>query len=33
MRYRIFLLFFFALLPTSLVWAAPAQRAFSDWQV
>ncbi|MDD0438317.1 hypothetical protein PS030_25395, partial [Shigella sonnei] len=22
MRYRIFLLFFFALLPTSLVWAA-----------
>ncbi|HGV2777059.1 TPA: hypothetical protein ACNCH4_005034, partial [Escherichia coli] len=27
MRYRIFLLFFFALLPTSLVWAAPAQRA------
>ncbi|KUS29298.1 hypothetical protein AWE68_00440 [Escherichia coli] len=33
MRYRIFLLFFFALLPMSLVWAAPAQRAFSDWQV
>ncbi|MGG8873267.1 hypothetical protein ACQ9A1_26805, partial [Escherichia coli] len=25
MRYRIFLLFFFSLLPTSLVWAAPAQ--------
>lgn len=33
MRYRVILLFLLGLIPTSLTWAAPAQRMFSDWQV
>lgn len=33
MRYRVFLLFLLGLLPIRLLWAAPAQQAFSDWQV
>ena len=33
MRYRVILLFLLGLLPARLLWAAPAQQAFSDWQV
>ncbi|HDW1899430.1 TPA: DUF1176 domain-containing protein, partial [Enterobacter hormaechei subsp. oharae] len=33
MRYCVFLLFFICVLPVPLVWAAPAQQSFSDWQV
>jgi hypothetical protein len=33
MRYRVIFFFLFGLLSTRLLWAAPAQRAFSDWQV
>lgn len=33
MRYRVFFLFLLGLLPLSLTWAAPVQRAFADWQV
>ena len=33
MRYCVFLLFFICVLPAPLVWAAPAQQSFSDWQV
>ena len=33
MRYCVFLLFFICVLPATLVWAAPAQQSFSDWQV
>ncbi|VUS58983.1 DUF1176 domain-containing protein [Klebsiella spallanzanii] len=33
MLYRIIGFLFFGLLPTSLVWAAPAQQLFSDWLV
>ncbi|MDI8106171.1 DUF1176 domain-containing protein, partial [Salmonella enterica subsp. enterica serovar Anatum] len=33
MRYRVILFCLFGLLPVQLLWAAPAQRTFSDWQV
>ncbi|MGX5100663.1 DUF1176 domain-containing protein [Enterobacter cloacae] len=33
MRYCVFLLFVFCVLPAPRVWAAPAQQSFSDWQV
>lgn len=33
MRYRVILLFLLGLLPVRLLWAAPAQQTFSDWQV
>ncbi|MHA6672400.1 DUF1176 domain-containing protein [Enterobacter mori] len=33
MRYCVFILFLFCVLPVPLVWAAPAQQSFSDWQV
>lgn len=33
MRYRVIFLFLLGLLPGRLLWAAPAQQAFSDWQV
>lgn len=33
MRYCVFILFLFCVLPAPLVWAAPAQQSFSDWQV
>ncbi|WP_437886997.1 DUF1176 domain-containing protein [Phytobacter sp. V91] len=33
MRYRILLALIMSLFPASLLWAAPAQQAFSDWQV
>lgn len=33
MRYRVLLAFIFGLLPTTLLWAAPVQQTFSDWQV
>lgn len=33
MRYCVFILFLFCALPAPLVWAAPAQQSFSDWQV
>lgn len=33
MRYRVIFFFLLGLLPVRLLWAAPAQQAFSDWQV
>ncbi|MEH4662101.1 DUF1176 domain-containing protein [Phytobacter diazotrophicus] len=33
MRYRVLLAFILGVCPTSFLWAAPAQQAFSDWQV
>ncbi|POT59996.1 DUF1176 domain-containing protein [Citrobacter amalonaticus] len=33
MRYRVIIIFLIGLLPARLLWAAPAQQAFSDWQV
>ena len=33
MRYCVIFLFFICVLPAPLVWAAPAQQSFSDWQV
>ena len=33
MRYRIIFVFLLGLLPAHLLWAAPAQQAFADWQV
>lgn len=33
MLHRVILFLLFGLLPTSLVWAAPAQQLFNDWQV
>ncbi|PJD07756.1 hypothetical protein B9Q20_07670 [Enterobacter mori] len=33
MRYCVFILFLFCVLRAPLVWAAPAQQSFSDWQV
>lgn len=33
MRYRVIFLFLIGLIPVQLLWAAPAQQAFSDWQV
>lgn len=33
MRYRVIFLFLLGLIPARLLWAAPAQQAFSDWQV
>lgn len=33
MRYRVLLLLFLGLLPTSLTWASPVQQVFSDWLV
>ncbi|MBM3071331.1 DUF1176 domain-containing protein [Enterobacter sp. RHBSTW-00994] len=33
MRYCVFIIVIFCALPVPLVWAAPAQQSFSDWQV
>lgn len=33
MRYRVLLAFLLGVLPVPYLWAAPAQQAFSDWQV
>ncbi len=33
MRYRVLLLLFMGLLPTSVTWASPVQQIFSDWLV
>lgn len=33
MRYRVIFIFLLGLLPVRFLWAAPAQQAFSDWQV
>lgn len=33
MRHCVFILFLFCVLPAPVVWAAPAQQLFSDWQV